>query len=491
MKMTHFPLASIGILSALSLAQAEGVIDIGSRRELMVDNFLFDHISGSAALVLHKPIPREVVIVYGAPWEGNSSGYVTVFRDGDLYRMYYKGAVQTLKGEPRPHRPVVCYAESKDGIHWTKPDLELFAFEGSKKNNIVWDGPGWHGFSPFKDTNPDCAPNARYKAVGAHKGLLAFESPDGIHWSPMNDAKPIITKGAFDSQNLAFWDAERREYRAYVRDFHEGRRDIRTATSKDFVHWTTPVWLSYPGAPKEQLYTNQVIPYYRAPHIFLGFPTRYIDRGWSDSMRALPGLKHRLLRAQVSQREGTALTDGLFMSSRDGRAFKRWGEAFLRPGLRPRDNWVYGDNYQNWGIVETKSAIADAPNELSIYAVESYWTGTSSQLRRFTVRIDGFASMHAALRGGGFVTKPLQFAGKRLSLNFSTSAAGSIRVEVQNANGGPIEGFTLADCHEIFGDTLEGTVTWKRGADVSALAGRPVRLRFELNDADLFSFQFR
>jgi hypothetical protein len=84
----------------------------------------------------------------------------------------------------------------------------------------------------------------------------------------------------------------------------------------------------------------------------------------------------------------------------------------------------------------------------------------------------------------------LEFAGDRLKLNFSTSAAGSVRVEIQDEDGKPIKGFSLADCPEIFGDSNARSVTWKSEADLSALAGKPVRLRFELKDADLYSFQF-
>ena len=186
-----------------------------------------------------------------------------------------------------------------------------------------------------------------------------------------------------------------------------------------------------------------------------------------------------------------ALTDGLFMSSRDGRTFHRWNEAFLRPGLRGSDNWAYGDNYQGWGLVETKSAIADAPDEISLYATEGYWLHNADKLRRFTIRKDGFVSMQAPFAGGGFVTKPITFQGGRLTLNFSTSAAGVIRVEVQDAHGKPLPGFALNDCSEVFGDDLQRTVTWKHGNDVGKLAGRPVRLRFTLSDADLYSFQFQ
>jgi hypothetical protein len=205
----------------------------------------------------------------------------------------------------------------------------------------------------------------------------------------------------------------------------------------------------------------------------------------------LPELDNRRLRYGASPRYGAATTDTVFMSSRDGLSFRRWGEAFLRPGLRTRDNWSYGDNYAAWHVVQTKSGMADAPDELSLYATESYWTGTSSALRRYTLRMDGFVSINAPLNGGEALTKPLLFAGTQLSLNFATSAAGSIRVEVQNADGAPVPGFTLADAPEIFGDALDRAAPWKDGANLAALAGTPVRLRFVMKDADLYAFRFR
>jgi hypothetical protein len=474
---------------------AEEPIYIGSRLELMVDDHLIAGMSGGLERRLHPPTPREVVIVHDDPWEGSGSGYHTIFQDGDLYRMYYK-AWQLSPEQGKvviPHDTFGAYAESDDGIHWRKPNLGLFAFEGSKENNIVWMGKGGHDFTVFKDSNPECRPEAKYKAIAYGPnptGAYAFQSPDGIHFSPMSD-KPVMTKGAFDTQNLAFWDSDRGEYRAYIRDFLKGVRGIRTATSSDFMTWSEPIWLAYSGADEEALYTNQVKPYYRAPHLYIGFPTRYSERGWSASMEALPELAHRRLRSSGSDRYGMALTDALFMTSRDGQSFTRWPEAFLRPGLRTKDNWKYGDNYVAWQVVETKSSIPDAPNELSLYATESYWTGTSSQLRRFTLRMDGFVSMHAPMRGGEFVTKPIVFDGSRLVMNFSTSAAGSIRVEVQDANGKAFDGFALADCPASFGDSLDREMGFKDGVSLSQFAGKPIRLRFALKDADLYAIRFR
>lgn len=496
-------------------------LDVGSRREMFVDNALIERMAGPAELRLHQPAPREVAIVTGEPWEGNGTNYVTVFRDGDVYRMYYRGShFSYLKGKDRPtHRDLYCYSESRDGIRWTKPELGLFEWNGSKKNNIVWDGVGAHAFVPFRDTNPQCMPEAKYKALGvggSTHGLYAFRSPDAIHWTLMSP-KPVITKGDFDSHNLAFWDAERGEYREYHRQFRNGR-DIRTSTSKDFLQWTEPELLTYsalvnPGRKAEagataadvkdpvgakyppgrvsELYTNQILPYYRAPHILLGFPTRYIDRGWTESAKALPRPDYRQIRSKQSTREGTAVTDGMFMASRDRKQFAVWPESFVRPGLRTRDTWFYGDTYQNWGLVETKSAIEDAPPELSIYLTEATGRDGSAHLRRHTLRIDGFVSLHAPLVGGELLTKPLVFRGRQLMVNYSTSAAGTILVEIQDADGKPIPGYSLAESQDLYGDSLEQPVTWKGGNDVSKLAGRPVRLRFVVKDADLYSFQFR
>jgi hypothetical protein len=473
---------------------------------LFVDDFLIDKLSGGAELRLHHPTPREIAIVHDAPWEGSGSGYHTVFKDGDLYRLYHRGShLEVTPGKlgTGDHPPFYCYAESNDGIHWTKPELDIIEFRGSKQNNIILKGLGTHNFAPFKDTNPNCAPEARYKALAgimSEGGLFAFQSADAIHWSLMSD-KPVVTKGAFDSQNLAFWDATIGKYRCYFRIFSKGVttqaewkpagvRAIRTGTSSDFLNWGDEADLTYVDSPAEQLYTNQIAPYYRAPHILIGMPTRYVERGWSDSMRALPDRENRELRASAHERYGTALTEGLLMASRDGIQFKRWNEAFLRPGIGRPGSWQYGHQYIAWNVVETASALPGAPSELSLYATEDYWHGKGGKLRRYTLRMDGFVSINAPMKGGELLSRPLKFTGSKLTVNFATSAAGSVRIEIQDTNGEPIEGFSLADCPEQFGDSLNHVVTWQNEPDLSSLSGKPVRLRFVLKDADLYSLQF-
>jgi len=499
--------------------RAHATLDVGSRRELFVDDYLIERISGEAKLQIHHPVPREIVLTHNAPWEGSGSGYHSVFKDGDLYRMYYKAwTVQLKDGKYTETNPLyTCYAESGDGVHWRKPELGIHDFKGSKANNIVMT-TGKIGqvhvdaghVAVFKDTNPAASPDARYKAIFRSnarwgkpeeipKGLLPFKSGDGLHWLPMSDA-PVITDGAFDSQNLAFWDSERGVYRAYWRYFEEGTgieppgiRGVRTATSKDFVKWGNQEDLSYVDSPPEQLYTNQINAYYRAPQILIGFPARYVDRGWSDSMRALPEPAHREAVDKEVRRYGTAITEGLLMASRDGVRFKRWNEAFLRPGIEREGTWNYGQQFIAWHVVETKSALKGAPNELSLYASESYCTppSVSTDLRRYTLRLDGFVSVQASMKGGELLTKPLRFEGKRLVLNFSSSAAGDVRVELLDEKGSPIPGYSLEECLPVFGDAIERPVMWRRGSDLAHLAGKTLKIRFVLRDSDVYAFQFQ
>ncbi|MEN6427734.1 MAG: hypothetical protein ABFE13_20455 [Phycisphaerales bacterium] len=444
-------------------------IQIMDRWELFVDCHLIEQMDGGVELRLHEPTPREVVLEHDKPWEGNSCGYHTIFQDGPIYRMYYRGWNHNMSTGKPTHPAVVCYAESPDGIHWERPTLDLVEFEGSKLNNIVWVGDGTHNFVPFKDANPRCSPDALYKAVAqpedGARSLLAFQSADGLHWQLLAN-EPILTQGAFDSQNLAFWDAVRQEYRCYFRDFRDNRRDIKVSTSQDFLHWTEPEWLQFPGAPNEHLYTNAIMPYYRAEHLLIGFPTRYIpDRG--------------------------SLTEGLFMSSRDGRTFDRWAEAFIRTGLNP-DKWHNRSNYIWWGLVETESPLPGGGKELSLYTNESYYfEGKAARTRRYSCRIDGFVSVHASMTGGEVLSKPLLFEGDELVVNFSTSCAGGLRVGIMDLSGRSPAGYGLSQCPEIYGDAIDHTVKWQSGSDVSSLAGKPIRLRFALRDADLYAFGFR
>jgi len=462
----------------------EAPLDIGSRRELLLDDYLLAAMKGRAQFRLHHPVPREPALVTDRPWEGNQCGFISVFRDDEGYRMYYKAQKVMFRNGRREHPlPIfTCCALSDDGIAWRRPELGVVEFNGSKRNNIVWQSDAEGTVIPFKDPNPAAASDARYKAflkanLPDRRHLHILKSADGLRWEYVREA-PVITRGtstrAFDSPNLAFWDPTHGEYRAYFREWSNNLRGIMTATSPDFVHWSDPVWVRYPGSlPRQQLYTSQVMPYPRASHILVGFPTRYVERRWSPAIAALPEPEHRRIRSGALERLGSALTDGLFMSSRDGVTFKRWDEAFIRPGPQLEGNWAYGDNYQCRGLIETPSDLEGAPPELTCFATEGYWRGDSVTFRRYTLRMDGFVSVNAPLSGGEIVTKPLRFKGDTLRVNSATSAAGQIQVELREPDGAAIPGYAFEDSVETIGDELDRAVAWRHGTDVGTLEGKP------------------
>jgi len=468
------------------------MLDIGSRLELFVDHYLIDRLTGTQ-LKLHPPRPAESVFTPDKPWETGHAGYFTIIKDGATFRMYYRG-LSDERNDPSRSVPdsgpgeITCYAQSPDGINWTRPNLGLFEERGTKDNNIILadDTPYLHNFCPFLDTRPGIPDDQRYKALGgcnAEKGLAAFVSADAVHWQRLQ-GEPVFndTGWVFDSQNVSFWSQAENCYVLYYRKAPEKARSIARATSKDFVNWSEPVMMYFdhhPPTKTEQLYINQTHPYFRAPHIYIATPARFMAG------------RHALTADLMEQGGidpdswlGKDCSDAVFMTSRGGNQYDRtFLEAFIRPGIGPR-NWTSRTNYPALGIVQT------GPTEMSMY-VTRHNAQPSYFLQRLTLRLDGFVSVNAPYRGGEMVTNPLAFAGKKLVLNFGTSAAGSMRVEIQNEQGRPIDGYAMDDCKPIIGDQIERVVEWTAGADVSKLAGQAVRLRFLMKDADLYSMQFR
>lgn len=455
-------------------------MNIGSRLELFVDSALIDSLDG-VQLRLNSPVPRETVLTFDQPWEGRHCGYVTVIKDGDLYRLYYRGlSVDNADGS---NAECTCYAESNDGVVFVKPALGLFEVEGARDNNVILHDmpPFSHNFAPLLDTRPGVPADERYKALAgiSKTGLAAFASADGIHWRKMRE-EPVITKGAFDSQNVAFWSESEQCYVCYFRTWTEmnygGFRSIGRTTSSDFLEWAEPVEMSFGDTPREHLYTNQTRPYFRAPHIYISTAARFMQ-----GRRVVPPDQAATLG--VTPADLADCSETVLMTSRGGNRYDRtFMEGFVRPGIG-LSNWTTRTNYAACGVMPTSET------EMSMYVQRGY--GQQAQfLQRLALRIDGFVSVRAPYAGGEFKTKPLQFAGSKLAINYATSAAGSIWVEVQNDAGTPLAGYTREDADEIVGDEIARTVTWKGNSDLAKLAGTIVRLRFVMKDADVFSFQF-
>ena len=513
----RWALPSLVAFTAASLAPAAPpdaraeVYEMGDRRELFVDRHRIESMTGSARLALHAPQPAEIALKFDAPWEGPPSTYVTVLRDGDKVRMYYrgywappgsgeKGTGRTQLATRNDGRQFACMAESTDGKTFTKPKLGLYEFQGSKENNIVLPHRS-HNFAPFVDQRPGVPADQRYKALMQKSsdsalgkeitggGLAAFYSPDGIHWRVAIN-RTVQTGGGYDSHNVAFWDPNHNEYRAYSRVYPNRVRGIGWPRSSDFLSFTEREQIVIDGKPNapltavaaapgredaaqainadagkgEHFYTNATVLYMRAPHMYLSFPMRYVP--------SRSGLKGH-----------DSTSDAVFLSSRDGTNFDRtFQEAVIRPGRDPL-NWGDRNTMPAHGLIQT------GPDEMSIYYTQHY-KYPSAHVRRAVWRLDGIASLHADGLPGEMITKPFRFTGRTLTLNYATSAAGTIQIEIQDANGKALPGFTLAEGTKLFGDKIDEPYTWKTQREVSTLAGKTVRLRVALRDADVYSYRF-
>jgi len=471
-------------LLLVGMAQAEPPRELGSRLELFVDDYLIERLEG-AYLELHQPRSAGVAIRFDQPWEGEFSGFPDIVRDGDTYHMYYRGLGPWKKGEPLVES--TCHAVSKDGIHWEKPTADIIELLGSKKNNAVFKGSG---FAPFLDTRPGVPHSERLKALKGPPrlqvdiGVRAYSSSDGVHWTRIKDDAVY----AGDRLGSIFWSSAEDQYVQYIRsdDKRSGEmiRSISRATSPDFLNWSKFEFMDFGRArpsKEEQLYTVGVTPYFRAPHIYLALAARFLP-----TKRALTEEQCQALGRHPLGGGCENIADTVFLSTRasdTARIQRTFLEGFVRPGLEP-SSWTSRTNYPGKGMLQTDKG------EISIYVQRDYGF-KSNRMERLVLRTDGFSSIRSPYRGGELLTRLLTFSGKELLLNYSTSAAGSIRVEILDDSGVPVDGFKLADCSELIGDEIERAVRWNQVSDLSPLRGTSVRLRFVLKDADLYSIRFR
>ena len=468
-------------ISFPGFSQVKEVIQMGDKREIFVDNYLIDKLNG-VRIIKHTPHDEGAVLYFDKPWEGIFCGYCTVIKDDALFRIYYRGL--PVDGKDGSNIETTCVAESVDGIHWTKPILKLFKIGGSRRNNVILanDAPSSHNFSPFLDGNPKAKPSEKYKALAGEDkaGLRAYVSSDGLHWKRLRD-EPVLNGFAFDSQNVSFWSESENCYLCYFRTWTKGEfngvRTVSRTTSQDFVNWTTPVEMNFGDTPREQLYTQQTSPYFRAPQIYVAIGGRFMP-----GKQVLSDEEAKKLNVDPGYFKDCS--DAYMMTTRGGNSYDRtFMEAFIRPGIGMK-NWVSRSNYPALNVVQT------SPEEMSLYVNQDYAQPTA-HLHRYSMRIDGFTSLSAPYNGGEMITKPFTFLGHELEINYSTSAAGEIRFELQYENGVPVPGFTLEDSQAIIGNEISRVVRWDKGADLGSLIAKTVRLRVQMKDADLYSIRFR
>jgi len=456
---------------------------LGANRHLFLDEFLIAE-KTNVTLAVNTPQCMELVIIPDKPWErGGITSYCNVFWDSYYreYRLYYVPV--DLESDPMFR---LALATSQDGICWEKPDLGAVEWKGSKENNIVIDGQR----EGTVLIDPNGTPEKRYVFLSSHPELKTrlFTSPDGIHWT-MHPTQ--ISDHHSDSQISSFWDDQLEKYVHYPRIGHRGRATGRVETSAMDEPWPEdiPLVLSADDQdpPGMDLYTNSAEKYRLAPNVYLAFPTPY----YHYNHRGREYLNQPTLAIGGKTNDGTLETQ--LAVSRDGKNWMRYRTPYVplykHEGLDLKANMVFpGLLYHDTRIDHYFGGYAFTHGDTQARVrLEGRQLGGIFRLQQ---RIDGFVSADFAYTGGRLTTEPLVFEGNCLALNVNTSASGEARVAILDADGNPIGGFAAEDCLIINGDYLTKVVIWKGGADVSELAGRPVRLRFEMRGAKLYAFQF-
>lgn len=495
-------------------------MDVGTRRQLFIDNRFIARCQGVTLRQNRPDLQRENLLLPYHPWE---SGLVcamgsVVQHEGKVMLWYDARKWDTTAGQVAGNTRRLCYAESTDGVCFTKPSVGLFELDGSKKNNIVSVGATGDVFLDERD-----APERRFKAlldmrpdnqtlpwsetegVGKH-WLYLFTSPDGIHWTR---SPQVVFPLNLGHKQSVIWDDRLQKWVLYLRGHNPhrcfGRVEVEADELDDPYPFNPRPGKTYdpPGKvpltselpivmdrdkkdpPGAQPYTMNAWKYYQAEDAYFAFvPMWYDARGGTGG----------------SDRIETQLA-----ISRDGVEWQRpWRKPLISPGspslatsgqiwpmsapiIRDGEIWLYYLSQP-----ETHLGLRKLPNYLSDAEKHFYANSqpNSSVVARAIWRRDRLVAAETNSDSGWIVTPPIRFQGTRLIVNADCGASGSLRVGLERPNGDSIPGYSPAEAVTVQGNGLNLPVRWRASGNLARVAGGPVRLRFELKSADLYSFQF-
>lgn len=463
---------------------------LGTARELFLDDYRIES-SKDVGRVVHQAQKTPTPIIQGTyPWENNTYIYGSVFKIDNVYRMWYDCNNDQAPGY------YLCYAESHDGTHWTKPlgrGTVGYKDIPASQTNLIIAGGGTIAY------NPDAPADRRFSLMQFQTGVVnetlgyyAYFSPDGYHWTEAS-TKPVLLDG---DVSQVTWDPRNQEYIATIKKrMFTSRtpgiydRAAFVTTSKDFLNWTTPVLgvtgdYADDGAAEAlnglegQIYGMPVLPYESA---YIGIPWVFLITNYTHG-------------SQSSAGDGPVLPE--IAASRN---LVDWSRPVRDPILQPGQPGAWDD-----GAIYTASDVLVDDRTITLY-YGAFNAGHGGQLTTpgsdkyssgvgiATWRRDGFVSMtNASVPGAGdpgeLTTKPLVTNGNTLHLNAEVHPKGTLKVEVEDANGNPIPGYTMADAVPVNGDQYDAKVQWKSGRTLAALAGQSIKLHFSLVGTDLYSY---
>ena len=534
-------------------------VSIGTRPQLFVDDYLIAQSEGMVEQ-LHPmtQLPRPVLQAE-APWErptvGGLWGALNAVYDPDegLFRMWYQslGAYPTRPRQPDPGYQ--CYVTSRDGLNWERPNLGLFAYEGSTANNII--GASSRGYGPAHGML-DCAPMAaveppdvRFKSVGSEardaegRGTHGVSfSPDGVHWHPY-EHNPVLRgyqrgdaasatmlqfgptpegPAGLPTARYALFPKVHVEIGQPSHDVPWRRRCFMVCTSVDdadglpFTQWTEPMLVLAPDQRDDDMAEDRLaavkplllrdhpddhrcefygLIVWRSGDVFLGLVWVY-DAAFELS--------------RIGGGSEYAIVDVQLIASRN---LIHWHRAGSRQPVIARGDPGTFDSHMifyhsrpipvgdEWWVYYVGFNEGHAAKALYDDAMrEQYWADIRAGRRHFPavglakVRRDGFVSRDAGVDGGTLTTRLLQPGGSQLQLNATVAEGGAITVEVQDEHGQPLPGFEATTCRPVTGDSLRHEVQWRERRGDAGWLERPLRLRFDLHPSSgrtsLYGFQF-
>jgi hypothetical protein len=480
-----------------------GVVDLQGHKHLFIDGILLDTADNGLFLRAHPPCPSTYEVcdfkrdLPHEKWDGShrkQDDGVVIWNDGVF--LDYEGKVRYYYTDEREtygyKDSYWSLALSDDGLKFTRPNLGLVEHQGSKDNNIVFNG---RQGSVTLDRNPGADSWARFKFTGweYNSGTVVMSSPDGIHWS-RNEVQqlPLEPGGTLEH----FWDDQTGTYKCYIRgesfwatpkNEGTGREALLAETSEFFKPWPfQPMpkpsfrdlrWRWLPTPSKEfpcpfiteywpELGVN-IHPYRTVSHKYTGAPDVYVSFFWG-------------YEADPADNRNVGLK-----TSRDGLNWNDWKLPWYIPANQKFNGISMKESLSINGLLHREG-------ELWQYAVLKNAvhnrTSIDDRLIRMRQRVDGFVSMSADDLAGEAITREIRFSGNRLCLNARVRQGGSIRVAILNVDGSERKGFGLEDCDSIQGDYLQKAVTWKGKAKFDSSS--TVRLKIRMQNADLYALQF-
>jgi hypothetical protein len=478
-------------------------LEIGTRKQLFIDDHVVDRIDG-VERTLNQPAKYmgNPIMIPLYPWEGRLELYGTVLREpSGEFRMWYTGMggmgvpplswsgpsvpawkamstgskARAKSADPSNMLYSICYATSNDGVFWDRPPLGLVDYKGSKDNNMVIpDACPANVIIDPRESNPD----RLYKSLffeardpsgtpNMGDGVSVAFSPDGLHWTKY-EGNPVITR-ASDAHTLLGWDDLHGLYVSYCRpSVHEGNmlRRIGRSVSRDFMDWTEPEDVLVPDDQDPEGMQFYSMPAFKYEEYYLGQIHAY---------RTDPEAPHVRFAGFV---------DVQLAASRDGIAWQRLG-----------DRKPFIPNGPPGSIDAAEIYVAMAPvvmgDELWFYYSPGYMehgvTGRSGPICLAKLRLDGFVSVDAGDEIGTLVTKPFLCGGGRLSIN-AAAGGGMVGLAVLDESGIQYPGFSRQECALFDGDSIGHNMTWREHLSLDELEGRSVRLKFYLKNAKLYAF---